>query len=201
MMSPQSHSHLRVGLAQFKPKKADLEFNLAGIRQMMAEHMGAADLLVFAEANLSGYFLEGGVAEVAVSAADVAEGLGSPAPDCPDVVVGFYERYRRRLYNSVGYFTPGPDAFETVHVHRKMFLPTYGVFDEARFVEAGTGVQAFDTRFGRIGLLICEDMWHSLTTTILALGGAELIVAVSASPARDFVQGSPYRRPRPPPAA
>jgi NAD+ synthase (glutamine-hydrolysing) len=193
MTSPQSHSHLRVGLAQFKPKKADLEFNLAGIRQVMAEHMGAADLLVFAEANLSGYFLEGGVAEVAVSAADVAEGLGSPSPDCPDVVVGFYERYRRRLYNSVGYFTPGPDAFETVHVHRKMFLPTYGVFDEARFVEAGTWVQAFDTRFGRIGLLICEDMWHSLTTTILALGGAELIVAVSASPARDFVQGGEGR--------
>lgn len=193
MMSPQSHSHLRVGLAQLKPKKADLEFNLAGIRQMMAEHMGAADLLVFAEANLSGYFLEGGVAEVAVSAADVAEGLGSPSPDCPDVVVGFYERYRRRLYNSVGYFTPGPDAFETVHVHRKMFLPTYGVFDEARFVEAGTEIRAFDTRFGRLGLLICEDMWHSFTTTILALGGAELIVAVSASPARDFIKGGEGR--------
>ena len=193
MMPLKGHSHLRVGLAQFKPKKADLEFNLSGIRQVMAEHIGATDLLVFAEANLSGYFLEGGVAEVAVSVSDVAEGLGSPSSDSSDVVVGFYERHRRRLYNSVAYFTPGPDAFETVHVHRKMFLPTYGVFDEARFVEPGTEIRAFDTRFGRIGLLICEEMWHSLTTTILALGGAELIVAVSASPARDFVPGGEGR--------
>ena len=195
MMSPQSHSHLRVGLAQFKPKKADLEFNLAGIRQVMAEHMGAADLLVFAEANLSGYFLEGGVAEVAVSAADVAEGLGSPSPDCPDVVVGFYERYRRRLYNSVGYFTPGPDAFETVHVHRKMFLPTYGVFDEARFVEAGTGVQAFDTRFGRIGLLICEDMWHPSAPYITSQDGCEVLIGIASSPARGAVKIAPRSGP------
>ena len=54
-----------------------------------------------------------------------------------------------------------------------MFLPTYGVFDEARFVEAGKNVRAFDTRFGRVGLLICEEMWHSLPPTILAVGGAE----------------------------
>lgn len=186
MIPAQGQSHLRVGLAQFKPKKADVEFNLSGIRQVIAEQIGAVDLLVFSEANLSGYFLEGGVTEVAVSSDEVAKGLGAPAPDAPDVVVGFYERHRRRLYNSVAYFTPGSDGFKAVHVHRKMFLPTYGVFDEARFVEAGTEVRAFDSRFGRIGLLICEEMWHSFTSTILAIGGAEIIVTVSASPARDF---------------
>ena len=67
-----------------------------------------------------------------------------------------------------------------------MFLPTYGVFDEARFVEPGTELGAFDTRFGRVGMLICEEAWHSMPGTILALGGAELLVVVSASPARDF---------------
>ena len=76
-----------------------------------------------------------------------------------------------------------------------MFSPTYGVFDEARFVESGRDVQAFDTRLGRVGMLICEEMWHSLAPTVLALGGAELIVAVSASPARDFTpdgEGRPH---------
>jgi NAD+ synthetase len=67
-----------------------------------------------------------------------------------------------------------------------MFLPTYGVFDEARFVEPGPDVKAFDTRFGRFGMLICEEAWHSLPSTILALDGAELLLVVSASPARDF---------------
>jgi NAD+ synthetase len=126
---------------------------------------------------------------------DIEKGLGEPPVAAPDVVLGFFERHRRRLYNSVVYLTPGERGFKATHVHRKMFLPTYGVFDEARFVEAGKSVQAFDTRFGRVGLLICEEMWHSLPPTILAVGGAELIIAVSASPARDFTpagEGRPH---------
>src|SRR5439155_811777 len=70
------------------------------------------------------------------------------------------------------------------HVHRKVFLPTYGVFDEERFVERGHEVRAFDTRFGRAAILICEDAWHSLTATIAALDGAQLLILPSASPAR-----------------
>ena len=160
---------------------------------MVSEQAGAVDLLVFPETSLTGYFLEGGVAEVARSATDVANGLGSPPEGAPDVVLGFFERHHRRLHNSVVYLTPGERGFEATHVHRKMFLPTYGVFDEARFVEAGKNVRAFDTRFGRVGLLICEEMWHSLPPTILAVGGAELIIAVSASPARDFTPGGEGR--------
>jgi len=69
-------------------------------------------------------------------------------------------------------------------VHRKIFLPTYGVFDEERFVEPGDSVAAFDTGWGRAAVIICEDAWHSLVPTIAALDGAELVVVVSASPAR-----------------
>ena len=195
MIRPPGGSQLRVGLAQFKPKKADVASNLSRIREVISEQAGAVDLLVFPEASVTGYFLEGGVAEAARSATDIAKGLGEPAAAAPDVVLGFFERHRRRLYNSVVYLTPGERGFKATHVHRKMFLPTYGVFDEARFVEAGKSVQAFDTRFGRVGLLICEEMWHSLPPTILAVGGAELIIAVSASPARDFTpagEGRPH---------
>ena len=193
MIRPTGGSQLRVGLVQFKPKKADVASNLTRIREVVSEQAGVVDLLVFPETSLTGYFLEGGVAEAARSATDVAKGLGPAPEEAPDVVLGFFERHRRRLYNSVAYLTPGERGFEATHIHRKMFLPTYGVFDEARFVEAGKSVQAFDTRFGRVGLLICEEMWHSLPPTILAVGGAELIVAVSASPARDFTPGGEGR--------
>ena len=193
MKRPPGGPKLRVGLAQFKPKKADIASNLSRVREVVSEQAGVVDLLVFPETSLTGYFLEGGVAEVARSATDVANGLGSPPGRAPDVVLGFFERHSRRLHNSVVYLTPGEQGFEVTHVHRKMFLPTYGVFDEARFVEAGKNVRAFDTRFGRVGLLICEEMWHSLPPTILAVGGAELIIAVSASPARDFTPGGEGR--------
>jgi NAD+ synthetase len=177
---------LDVALVQFKPTKAHLEANVTAVREQIAELAGTADLIVFPETCLSGYFLEGGVAEAALSVEKLAEALGHPPENGPDVVLGFYERWRRQLYNSVAYLTPDGDAWKIRHVHRKMFLPTYGVFDEARFVEPGTELRAFDTRFGRMGMLVCEEMWHSLPATILALGGAELLLVVSASPARDF---------------
>jgi NAD+ synthetase len=179
-------SPLRVGLIQLQPRKARVEENLARVRDRVAELAGDHDVLVFPETVLSGYFLQGGVSEAARTAQEVADGLGIPPQGAPDVVLGFYERWRRRLYNAVAWLTPGAEGWEVLHVHRKMFLPTYGVFDEARFVEAGRTVETVDTRFGRVGMLICEELWHSLPPTILAVAGAELIVVVSASPARDL---------------
>jgi NAD+ synthetase len=69
-------------------------------------------------------------------------------------------------------------------VHRKVFLPTYGLFDEARFVEPGHEIRAFDTPWGRAALLVCEDVWHSLSGTVAALDGAQLIIVPTAPPAR-----------------
>jgi len=156
------------------------------ISRIVAEESPHADVVVFPETALSGYFLEGGVAEAALTVDELRSGLGAPVQGAADLVVGFYERWRRRLYNSVAYLEPAGGEWGVRHVHRKMFLPTYGVFDEARFVEPGREVRAFETRFGRFGLLVCEEVWHSLPGTILALDGAELILVVSASPARDF---------------
>ena len=177
---------LRLALAQFKPDKGDVEGNLRRVSVVAGEARAEVDVVVFPEASLSGYFLEGGVAEAAMTIEELVTGIGHAGEGAPDIVVGFYERWKRRLYNSVAYLESRDGAYQARHVHRKMFLPTYGVFDEARFVEPGTDIQAFDTRFGRMGMLICEDAWHSLPATILAVGGAELILVVSASPARDF---------------
>ena len=186
MNQDQMRPPLRVALVQFKPVKGDVSGNVARVREVIQTASSDADVVAFPEACLSGYFLEGGVSEAALSVDRLEESLGTPPPDGPDVVLGFYERWRRRIYNSVAYLEPRESEWTVRHVHRKMFLPTYGVFDEARFAEPGTDVRAFDTRFGRFGMLVCEDAWHSMPPTILAVGGAELILVVSASPARDF---------------
>jgi NAD+ synthase (glutamine-hydrolysing) len=186
MNQDRSRSPLRVALAQLKPTKGDVDANLGAVQARIAEIGAQADVVVFPEASLSGYFLEGGVGEAALTLDGLVDRLDRPVGNTPDVVLGFYERWRRRLHNSVAYLEAGEKGWVVRHVHRKMFLPTYGVFDEARFVEPGTDVRAFDTRFGRMGMLICEDAWHSLPSSILAVGGAELVVIVSASPARDF---------------
>lgn len=182
---PGRPSGLRVTLAQMRPTKARPDANLAAVRQTVAT-AESTDLIVFPETVLTGYFIEGGVLEGARSADEIAAGLGPAREGAPDVVLGFYERWRNGLYNAAAYFENSAGQYRVRHVHRKLFLPTYGLFDEARFVSAGRQVRAFDTRFGRLGLLICEDLWHSLPATILALDGAELVIVTSAAPARDF---------------
>lgn len=194
MTADDERPPLRTGLAQFTPTKGDIDANAAAIARIAAEHGDGTDVIVFPEASLSGYFLEGGVSAAARSAEQVVELLGPVTEEGPDLVIGFYERWRRGIYNSAAWFEASDGGYVVRHVHRKVFLPTYGVFDEARFVEPGSSFEAFDTRFGRMGLLVCEDAWHSMSGTILALDGAEFIAIPSASPARDF---SPEHEGRP----
>jgi NAD+ synthetase len=182
---------LRLAIAQMRPRKGAYEENLARLGALFREVAGSAEppeLLVAPEAALTGYFLEGGVRDLAVGADRLFHDLSCQHQDANapplDVALGFYEVHQNRLFNSGLYATlGGPDA-GIRHVHRKVFLPTYGVFDEERFVEAGRGVQAFDTRWGRAAILICEDAWHSFTPMLAALGGGPLILIPSASPAR-----------------
>lgn len=182
---------LRLAIAQVRPTKGEYAVNvqrLGAVLAQVATLEPPADLVVFPEAATSGYFVEGGVREVAVTAGtlvrdlDLARGSADARPI--DVVVGFYEVFQNTLYNSSLYATLGGKDAGIHHVHRKVFLPTYGVFDEQRFVEPGHDVRAFDTRWGRAALLICEDAWHSLTATLAALDGAQVVIVPSASPAR-----------------
>ena len=172
-----------------KPRKGDVRANLEKIGSLVAEYGSDHDLLVFPETCLTGYFLQGAVAELAFGAEEVADMLGAAPDGGPDLVVGFYERHRHEIHNSAVYLGTRGGRYSPLHVHRKMFLPTYGLFDEARFVEPGRELRAFDTPLGRMGMLICEDVWHSLTAAVLALDGAEVILVSSASPARGFVAG------------
>jgi NAD+ synthetase len=185
---------LRLAIAQVRPRKGAYEENLCRLGALFRE-VGSwpepPELLVAPETALTGYFLEGGVLDLAITGDQLFADLGRQHRDAGiqplDVALGFYEVYGNRLFNSGLYATlGGPDA-GIRHIHRKIFLPTYGVFDEERFVEAGRSVQAFDTRWGRAAILICEDAWHSFTPMLAALDGAQLIIIPSASPARGVV--------------
>ena len=192
---------LHILMAQVRPKKGDYAANLERLGELFAR----ADVLAprphvlhLPETALSGYFVEGGVRDVAVTAGTLASDLDAvyrkavpsavAAGRSLDVVVGFYEQWQSTLYNSAAYVTLGAGqvAEEPLvrHVHRKVFLPTYGLFDEERFVERGYDVRAFDTSWGRAAMLVCEDAWHSLTGTIAALDGAQVVFVCSAAPAR-----------------
>ena len=97
------------------------------------------------------------------------------------VVFGFVEESRSsRFYNAAAF----ADAGTVRHVHRKVYLPTYGMFDEQRYFAAGDRIRAFDTRFGRLGLLICEDAWHLSCGVILQADGIDALIIIANSPGR-----------------
>jgi predicted amidohydrolase len=150
---------------------------------MLDARASDADLLVFPELSLTGYVLQDLVPTIA----------HRPSPDSPifqpllkasldiDLVVGFVDEDRRhRFYIASAYLSQG----KILHVHRKVYLPTYGLFDEGRFFAWGDSIRAFDTRFGRVGILICEDFWHASPPYLLWLDGADIFLFSSASPGR-----------------
>src|SRR5712691_3721636 len=183
----------RIAIAQIRPMKGEYAANVARIGGVLAQIAGGepkVDLLITPETSTSGYFVEGGVRDVAVTAGTLARDLAEQhhAATAPplDVAIGFYELFQNHYFNSCLYASLGGKKPEVRHVHRKVFLPTYGVFDEERFVDRGQdGVRSFETNWGgRAAILICEDAWHSLAATVAALEGAQLVIVPSASPAR-----------------
>jgi NAD+ synthetase len=185
---------LRLAIAQIRPQKGAYQENLCRFGALLRE-VGSwpepPELVVAPETALTGYFLEGGVRDLAITGDQLFDDLSRQHHEAGtpplDVALGFYEVHSNRLYNSGMYATLGGSDAGIHHIHRKIFLPTYGVFDEERFVEAGRNVQAFDTRWGRAAILICEDAWHSFTPMLAALDGAQLIIVPSASPARGVI--------------
>jgi NAD+ synthetase len=184
---------LDLAIVQMRPRKGDYAANLTRMGGLLARVAGLEPrptVVLFPECVTTGYFVEGAVRDLAVTAGEVARDLDAAyraaiaEPMPVDVVLGFYERWRDILYNSALYVRLGTEAPEILHVHRKNFLPTYGLFDEERFVERGHELRAFDTPWGRAAILVCEDAWHSLSGTVAALDGAQVIFLPSAAPAR-----------------
>jgi len=170
-----------VALAQIEPVLGDpagnVALHLSWARRALA---AGADLLVFPELSLTGYLLQDLVSEVAIPLA--APGLIRPLLNMSRriaMVVGLVEETPTHRYHNSAVFLEGG---RIVHVHRKVYLPTYGMFDEGRYFAAGDRLEAFDTRLGRMGLLICEDFWHPSTALVLAQDGADYLLVISAGP-------------------
>jgi predicted amidohydrolase len=175
---------LNLALAQIATKLGDVESNLEKhlnyIKQAKQEK---ADLVVFPELSLTGYVVQDLVATVAHRPTEedpIFKHLLEASRDL-DIVVGFVdEDMRHRFFIASTYLSGG----RVLHVHHKVYLPTYGLFDEGRFFAWGDSVRSFDTRFGRAGLLICEDFWHASPPYLLWLDGADIMLFSSASPGR-----------------
>src|SRR5712691_9979961 len=179
---------MKIALAQTAPKLGDPDFNLARHLELVRRARSkGADLVVFPELSLTGYMLQDLVPEVSEETRRGARLRAlSAASRRIGIVAGFVERAPGILYYiAAGLFLGGALA----HLHRKVYLPTYGMFDEGRYFAAGDTFQTFDAPWGRTGLLICEDLWHLSSSWLLSLQGMEALIVVSAGPAKG-VDGS-----------
>lgn len=180
---------LRLALAQISTHLGEITANLEKhIDWVKRARQEKAELILFPELSLTGYALQDLAASVACrpTAEDAAFAHLLKVSHEMDLVVGFVEEdHRNRFYIASAYLSHG----EVLHVHRKVYLPTYGMFDEGRFFAAGNSVRAFQTRFGRTGMLICEDFWHASLPYLLWMDGADIFLFSSASPGRGLNAG------------
>jgi predicted amidohydrolase len=173
---------LTVGLAQMAPALGDRQRNLVAHRGWIDKaRASGVQLLVFPELSLTGYFLKDLVPDVAIThdGPELQE-LASLSRDLDLVVGAVLEEPDHRYFNASIYLSRG----ELQHIHRKVYLPTYGMFDEQRYLASGDRFRSFPTAHGRAGILICEDIWHLSTAYILSLQGVDLMICPSASPGR-----------------
>jgi NAD+ synthase (glutamine-hydrolysing) len=178
---------LRIALAQVAPRLGDLEANLARHHELLDEARGnGAGLVVFPELGLTGYQLQDLAGEVAMRLDDPRLASLAAATGGLSAVVSFVEESAdHRLFIAAALLEDG----ELRHIHRKIHLPTYGMFDERRFFAPGDTVRATPSRLGvGVGLAVCEDFWHLATPQLLALDGAQLLINVSSSPGRDLAR-------------
>ena len=175
----------RIALAQIAPRLGSLEVNLATHHGLLdAAREAGADLVVFPELGLTGYQLQDLASEVAMRLDDPRLAKLAGATRGLSAVVSFVEESAdHRLFIAAALIEDG----EIRHVHRKLYLPTYGLFDERRFFAAGDVLRSVPSRLGvGIGIGVCEDFWHLSVPQLLALDGAQILINVSSSPGRDL---------------
>jgi predicted amidohydrolase len=170
---------VRVAIVQADCALGDVEANVARAGEAArAAAAGGADLIVFPELNLTGYSLGLVDADVGLEAQDERLAAIAAAAGDAAVVVGFLESPKGvQTYNAAAYFEAG----ELRHVHRKLYLPTYGVFEERKHFSPGASLRAFPTRFGRAAVLICNDAWQPVLAFLAVQDGAQVLIVPSAS--------------------
>ncbi len=165
---------MKIALAQIRPKLSpeNLDKHLEFIKKT------DADLVVFPELSMNGYKIKDALLEDAFN----LEYFRKSSFD-KDVVFGAAIREDGKIYNASVYLG------DEMHIHKKVHLPTYGVFEEGRFFFAGKEFNSFNTKFGKTVMLICEDVFSGKTIEFISSEKPDLTIVISASPAREFKDG------------
>jgi predicted amidohydrolase len=188
---------MKIALAQIASRLGDVGANVEIHLDILEKARRAkADLVVFPELGLTGYTLKDLAEEVALDPGSdprfkriVARSKGL------SVVVGFVEESpaeKGLFYNAAAFVADG----RIVHVHRKVFLPTNGLFEEAKFFARGQDFRTFEAPFGRTGLLICRDFLHYGASYVHYASGADMILCISAAPGRGVEGGDAFETSR-----
>lgn len=182
---------MKVALAQISPHlgnvKKNIDLHVEFIEKAKKKN---ADLLIFPELSLTGYTLKDLVEEVALplDGNSYFDQLKSASHDI-SLVIGFVEEKESGLfYNSTAFLSEG----KILHVHRKTFLPTFGMFEEGKFFAQGKNFHTFQTPFGKTGMMICRDFLSYGACYLLFAGGSEIIIIISAAPGRGISNKEAY---------
>lgn len=183
---------VQLALVQHQPVLGDLQANLDWCcEKISAEAAQGADLVVLPELSLTGYFLKDLTPETAVRLdGPELERLIRATGKAAALVGLILESDQFSFYNAAVLISNGAIR----HVHRKVYLPTYGIFDEQRHLAAGDQFLAADVELAggaswRIGVLVCEDLWHPSSAYLLSRAGVDLLLCPSASPGRGVGSG------------
>lgn len=170
---------MRVALAQVDCLLGDVDGNLRRAKEVVTEAKNrGADLIIFPELSLTGYSLGQLSNEVSLGVRSKRLTSLLEAAGETSVVLGFYEEtHTPHTYNSAAYFEGG----SLLHLHRKLYLPTYGAYEERKYYSPGQTMRAFDTRFGRMAILICNDAWQPFLPFIAVQDGARALIVPASS--------------------
>ena len=181
-MNPRKNQKLNLSIVQTDAVMADIDKNIAmHIKEIEKAIDNEADIILFPELSLTGYSLKDAVYDVALADNDKKLDPIKKLSEKISIIFGMAELdIRFEIYNSMMFFEDGILKSK----HRKVYLPNYGLFEEKRYFSSGNRFRAFDSKFGRFGMLICEDMWHPTSGVILAQDGASVIFVGTAGIAR-----------------
>lgn len=171
-----------VRLCQTTPVLGNVQANVEEhLRLIDAAIDDGIDMVVFPELSLTGYYIRDLVPEVALRLDSPTMAAFGERSRHISIVFGFVEETPEYVFHIAAAYL---EAGELRHVHRKVYLPTYGMFDEERYFAPGSHVRAFDTRHGRIAMLICEDIWHPSAPYIASCDRMHHLVVIANSPVK-----------------
>lgn len=167
---------MKVSLAQISPRlnRNNIDLHLSEIKAC------EADVIVFPELSLNGYLLQDKVYEDAFTIDELD--CFVHASHTVDIVLGCALRENHRIFNAALYFSKG----EVKHIHHKVHLPNYGMFEEARYFFKGENIGFFNTLYGKTSMVVCEDLWRAESISELSKQKPEIIYVLANSPVRDF---------------